>query len=58
MLLRNLQRIEELQRDIQHLEGEKRLGVREIDAVEAEIRSKRQQITEVQRRHLNYFYYF
>jgi len=47
-----------MEREIVDLEREKRGGRREIDAIEQEIASKMTAITELRRRHINYFYYF
>lgn len=53
-----LQRIKSLEMEIGVLEQERRLGSREIDAVDSEIRARRQEITNISRKYLNYFYYF
>lgn len=51
--------MEDLERAIALLREEQRRGSsREVDAVEAEIRAKQQEIAELRRKHLNYFYYF
>lgn len=47
-----------LEEYILSLENEKRTGARDIDEIQSEINSKRQEITELSRKHLNYFYYF
>ena len=47
-----------MQREIKELEFEKLSGKREIDAVDAEIRSKQLEIANLNRKHFNYFYYF
>jgi len=52
------QRVNALQEYIQALENEKRTGARDIDEIQSEINRKRGEITELSRKHLNYFYYF
>ena len=48
----------DLQQYIKRLEFEMQAGARDIDQVQAEINAKRQEITDISRKHLNYFYYF
>lgn len=58
LLLYLLQRISALEREILDLEREKLGGRREIDTIEQEIAARRLMITDLRRRHINYFYYF
>jgi hypothetical protein len=50
--------VEDLTLEIALLHDERRRGSRDIDAVEADIRAKQAEITELRRKYLNYFYYF
>ena len=58
VLLYLLQRISTLEREILDLEREKLGGRREIDSIEQDIAARRTTITDLRRRHINYFYYF
>lgn len=53
-----LYKIEHLEKEIADLEKEKKLGRKEIDVIDAEIRLKRSEITQLRRKYLNYFYFF
>lgn len=52
------QRIKSLELEIASLEKERQMGRREIDAVDSDIRARKQEITNISRKYLNYFYYF
>ncbi len=52
------QAIKKIEVQISDLESEKRVGKREIDDIELDIRCKRQEIADIRRKYLNYFYYF
>lgn len=52
------QAIKRIEQQIRGLESEKRLGKREIDDIDHDIRCKRQEISDLRRKYLNYFYYF
>ena len=58
MLIHIYQRVEALQQHISSLEQEMQSGSRDIDQIQSEINIKRQEITDLSRRYLNYFYYF
>ena len=53
-----MQRIEDLERAILTVESDKRMGRREIDAADAEVRQLRKEIAELKRKYINWFYYF
>jgi hypothetical protein len=47
-----------LEGEIKGIEHEAKLGYRSVDAVEEDIRAKRDAITSLRRKYLNSFYYF
>eukprot|EP00600_Ochromonadales_sp_CCMP1393_P006286 CAMPEP_0174963352 /NCGR_PEP_ID=MMETSP0004_2-20121128/5283_1 /TAXON_ID=420556 /ORGANISM="Ochromonas sp., Strain CCMP1393" /LENGTH=345 /DNA_ID=CAMNT_0016211969 /DNA_START=90 /DNA_END=1127 /DNA_ORIENTATION=+ len=54
-----IQRISDLERRLKELEEEKRSGgYREIDAIDADIRRQRVEISALRRKYVNYFYFF
>lgn len=58
ILFISTQRIKSLEMEIGSLELERRMGSREIDTIDNEIRARRQEITNISRKYLNYFYFF
>jgi len=52
------QRMEALQDQLQVLEKEKSMGIREIDSIEREITEAKKEMRELKRRYVNFFYYF
>jgi hypothetical protein len=53
-----LQTIKGLEYQIQSLQRERQMGARDMDAIEKDIRNYQSQITDLRRKHINYFYYF
>ncbi len=53
-----LEAIQRIEFQIKELENEKRVGKREIDDIELDIHHKRQEIGDIRKKYLNYFYYF
>ena len=53
-----LQKIEQLQAEIELMEKEKLIGRRDIDSLDTEIAEKRAEILHLKRSYLNTFYYF
>jgi hypothetical protein len=50
--------LKSIEYEIERLEQEKSMGLREIDAVENEIQTYKSQMLEITRRKINAFYYF
>jgi outer membrane murein-binding lipoprotein Lpp len=48
----------ELEQSINRLKEEMSAGTREIDAINKDIAVAKEKITQIKRKHLNYFYYF
>lgn len=47
-----------LELQIQSLKRERQIGARDMDEIEKDIRRCQDQITDLRRKHINYFYYF
>jgi hypothetical protein len=53
-----IQAVAELEEKVVRLKAEKRLGVREIDSIDSDIKEATNEITLLRRKYLNTFYYF